>query len=70
MFAFEDSDVMANVNISFFQGLTITNQSLFFRIVEIVLKATPIAEAIGIIFREPATDNAEAFVSELDQMLG
>src|SRR5258708_16849554 len=70
MFAFEYSDVMAKVNISLFQGKTITKQALFFRIIKIVFDATPIAEAFAKIFREPAADNAEAFVPELDQMLG
>src|SRR5258707_5750489 len=70
MFAFEYSDVMAKVNISLFQGKTITNQTLFFRIIKIVFEAPPIAEAFAKIFREPAADNAESFVPELDQMLG
>src|SRR5580692_2925968 len=70
MFAFEYSDVMAKVNISLFQGKTITYQSLFFRIIKILFEATPIDEAFAKIFREPAADNAEAFVPELDQVLG
>src|SRR5580704_338799 len=70
MFAFEYSDVVAKVNISRFQGLTITNQSLFFRVIKVLSEATPIDEAFAKIFREPAADNAEAFVPELDQMLG
>src|SRR6516165_4438797 len=61
---------MAKFNISRFHGLTITNQTLFSRIIEIVCEATPIRETFTKIFRESTADNTEASVAELDQMLG
>ena len=64
MSALEDSDVMANVNISLFQGLTITNLSLFFRIIEMVFETTPIGETFAIIFREPANRFSNSFKTE------